>query len=203
MNATNFTVRFARDGVMLDLGAIGKGYAIDQAADILREAGVTSAILHGGTSSIYAIGHPPDAEHWKVAIERPPESFASPSSSPDISGSAAAQDRWDDRPELLAVVPLRDEALSVSAVWGKSFQSDDKTFGHVVDPRSGQPVECAVQASVVVTSTTESDALSTALLALGTPGLELLARIRPNSRCLVIARDGTNLCPASRGISRI
>jgi len=216
MNAANFTVRFARDGVMLDLGAIGKGYAIDQAVDILREAGVTSAILHGGTSSVYAIGHPPDAEHWKVAIERPPEnrtgvssvqnapaSFDPSGSSPDISGSAAAQDRGGARPKLLAVVPLRDDALSVSAVWGKSFQSENKTFGHVIDPRSGQPAGCAVQAVVAFPSTTESDALSTALLTLGPSGLELLARIRPGSRCLVIAHDGTNLCPTARGISTI
>src|SRR5258708_28442671 len=66
------TVRFSRPGVMLDLGAIGKGYAIERAADILRDAGVASALLHGGTSSVYALGRPPEAEFWSVAIEHPP-----------------------------------------------------------------------------------------------------------------------------------
>src|SRR6266567_462762 len=98
----DFTVRFAREGVMLDLGAIGKGYAIERAAEILREAGVTSALLHGGTSTAYALGHPSDAEYWKVAVENPPAS-ATVTSGP------------------LPPVLLKDEAMSVSAIWGRSF----------------------------------------------------------------------------------
>ena len=62
------SVRFDREGVMIDLGAIGKGYAIDCAMRLLREAGVASALLHGGTSTTYAIGTPPRAEAWQVAI---------------------------------------------------------------------------------------------------------------------------------------
>src|SRR5579859_7666075 len=68
LNPTDFSVRFAREGVMLDLGAIGKGYAIEQAAELLREAGVTSGLLHGGTSTIYALGHPPQADTWQIAV---------------------------------------------------------------------------------------------------------------------------------------
>ena len=71
LDAKNFTVQFAREGVTLDLGAIGKGYAIDRAIEVLRDAGITSALLHGGTSTVYALGHPPDAEYWKVAVENP------------------------------------------------------------------------------------------------------------------------------------
>src|SRR6266487_3927855 len=71
LDAPNRTVRFAREGVMFDLGAIGKGYAVSQAAEILRDCGVGSALLHGGTSTLYAIGHPPEAEFWKIAIEKP------------------------------------------------------------------------------------------------------------------------------------
>src|SRR5262249_7784850 len=52
LNPDNFTVRFMRPGVMLDLGAIGKGYAIERAAQLLVEAGVSSALLHGGTSTV-------------------------------------------------------------------------------------------------------------------------------------------------------
>jgi FAD:protein FMN transferase len=96
LDAVNLTVRFDGDGVMLDLGAIGKGYAIDKAADVLREAGVTSALLHGGSSTVYGIGRPAGEEAWKVAVESPP-----------AEGAARP---W------LATVPLSDEALSVSAV---------------------------------------------------------------------------------------
>src|ERR1041384_8167049 len=53
LNPANRTVHFACEGVMLDLGAIGKGYAVERAAEILRTAGVTSAMVHGGTSTAY------------------------------------------------------------------------------------------------------------------------------------------------------
>lgn len=165
-----YTVRFARAGMMLDLGALGKGYAIEQAAAILREDGVTSAILHGGTSTVHAIGRPPDSEAWNVGIEKPPVDFANIAPTP-----------------LLAVVPLKDEAMSVSAVWGRSFQSGDKTFGHVLDPRSGQPAESALLSVVVVASATETDALSTALLTLGSDFLPRIKNLRPNSRAMIVS----------------
>src|SRR6185503_2597665 len=64
----DFTIRFKRRGVELDLGGYGKGYAIERAIDILRENGVTSALLHGGTSSIFALGAPPLEAGWKIAL---------------------------------------------------------------------------------------------------------------------------------------
>src|SRR5438045_4147360 len=71
LNEQDFTIRFACEGVMLDLGSIGKGYALERAAGLLREAGVTSGLLHGGTSTVCAIGAPPDAEAWKVGVPHP------------------------------------------------------------------------------------------------------------------------------------
>src|SRR6266540_2277581 len=71
LNEGDFTVRFVRQGVMLDLGSIGKGYALERAAGLLKDAGVTSGLLHGGTSTVCAIGAPPDAEAWKVAVPHP------------------------------------------------------------------------------------------------------------------------------------
>ena len=65
------TVRFTREGVQLDLGSIGKGYAVERAGELLREAGVTSALLHGGTSTVLAIGTPPDKDGWTIAREHP------------------------------------------------------------------------------------------------------------------------------------
>jgi thiamine biosynthesis lipoprotein len=170
LDSGNRTIRFARAGVMLDLGAIGKGYAIEQAAERLQEAGVTSALLHGGTSSVQAIGHPPDALAWKVAIEYP-------------SRNPGAD------PALIAVVPLKDEALSVSAVWGKSFQFKGKTYGHIIDPRTGRPASSAVLSAVALPSATESDAFSTALLTLGAKGHDQIARLRPGMRTLVMEKS--------------
>lgn len=68
LDQTRSTVRFTRPGVTLDLGGIAKGHALDHAARVLREAGITSALLHGGTSSVVAIGHPPGEPGWDVVL---------------------------------------------------------------------------------------------------------------------------------------
>ncbi|HVM49049.1 MAG TPA: FAD:protein FMN transferase [Candidatus Acidoferrum sp.] len=193
LDPTQFTVRFARSGVMLDLGAIGKGYAVERAAEVLREAGVSSALLHGGTSSVQAIGHPPDAECWKIAIERPRTGRPSPPP-PDAAPEPSSL------PTLLAGVPLRDEAMSVSAVWGKGFEADGQFYGHVLDPRTGWPARGAVLAAVVLPSATEADALSTALLTVGVAGHESLANLRAGMRTLVVAKTGSGFHVEGRGI---
>ena len=181
LNPEEFTVQFARDGVMLDLGAIGKGYAVERAAEALREAGVVSALLHGGTSTVQAIGQPPGEEFWKIAIE-------TPSPSPDAP------------PALLATVPLKDEAMSVSGVWGHCFEDGDRTFGHILDPRTGEPALGTVLAAVILPSATETDALSTALLTLGSAGHETISALRPGMRTLVVSESGGKLSVEARGI---
>jgi thiamine biosynthesis lipoprotein ApbE len=76
----------------------------------------------------------------------------------------------------LAEVWLRDNALSVSAVHGKSFRAEGRRFGHVIDPRTGWPVRDSVLAAAVAPSSTDTDALSTGLLVLGRDGLAPLAQ---------------------------
>jgi thiamine biosynthesis lipoprotein len=183
LNEENLTVRFAREGVMLDFGAIGKGFAVERAAVLLGESGVTSALVNGGTSTVYALGSPPDTDCWNVALEFP------------------VADNRDAPREHLATVPLRDEAMSVSAVWGKSFQTGGKMLGHVLDPRSGQPVSGAMLAAVALPSATETDALSTALLIAGEAGFDAITGLRPNSRAAVAGRTAQGLKTKVKGIS--
>jgi len=182
LDEDHFTVSFAREGVMLDLGSIGKGYALERAAERLREAGVTRGILHGGTSTVYALGPPPDSTAWKVAVPRP--DFGEQT----IALGATRVNEPSRLDRFLAVVPLNDEALSVSAVWGKSFAAGDRVYGHVIDPRKGEPVDGAVLAAVALPSATESDALSTALLILGSEGHERVAARRAGMRTLLVSR---------------
>ena len=181
LDETNFSVQFDRDGVMLDLGAIGKGHAIERAATLLREAGSTSAILHGGTSTVFAIGKPRDGDAWKVAIDNSPVTRDTEAPK-DRDATAPFSPAPEGKPGLLDVVFLRDEALSVSAVWGKCFRADGKTYGHVLDPQSGQPASRALLAAVVLPSATETDAFSTALLALGSEGHDRIAGLRSGLR---------------------
>lgn len=197
LDGAKFTVRFRGPGMMLDLGAIGKGYAIDQAVEVLREAGVPSAFLHGGTSSSYGLGRPPDAPVWKAAIRDP---FAP--GDPGAKASQRCASSPDHDSNLLAEIALTDVSLGVSGIWSKSFVEGNRTFGHVIDSRNGEPVQGACLAAVVLPSATEADALSTALLVLGAEGLDVLKRLRPNARLLVaeLTEGSATLQLHSRGM---
>jgi len=158
------TISFDRPGVELDLGAIGKGYAIERACELLRENGVRSAFLHGGTSTICGIGHPPDQKGWKVGVRAP-------------GGEG-----------LVDTVDLCDSSLSVSAVHGKSFTLDGKEYGHLIDPRTGKPVGHTLLAAVWGPSPTLTDALSTALLVLGKDWIPMLGQEFPGYQGVAISR---------------
>ena len=142
------TIRFARQGMALDLGAAGKGYAIGEAIKILVAHGCTSALLHGGTSSLHAIGRPHDGDAWRIG--------------------------WNPPGKPGRIFEVRSGALSVSAAHGQAFWSQGRQYGHVVDPRTGWPAGAATSAVVTGPASLECDALSTALLVLGPTWLPML-----------------------------
>jgi thiamine biosynthesis lipoprotein len=125
-------------GIELDAGSIAKGAALDAAGCILRDAGICSALLHAGTSSVLAIGSPPEMpDGWRVRV----------------GGHAGA-------PEVV----LRDESLSVSAPSGRVIETEDGEVGHVLDPRTGEPASGSKLAAVICASAMAADAWSTACL---------------------------------------
>jgi thiamine biosynthesis lipoprotein len=197
LDAASCSVHFTRPGVMLDLGAIGKGYAIEVAAGILREAGVTNAFLHGGTSTVYALGEPAPGQSWKVVIDAP----ASGPGRVYLETNSSRDPATPSQENPLAVVSLREESLSVSAAWGKWFKAGGKNYGHVIDPRSGEPAQGSLAAAVVLPSATETDALSTALLVRGAEGHQEINGLRPGMKTLVVT-PGADGAPVveSRGL---
>ncbi len=164
LDSSNYTVHFDREGVQLDLGAIGKGYGVECAVELLHDYEISSALLHGGTSTVYALGAPPEADAWTVAIQKPFD-----------AGEG----------NHLTKLKLRDAALSVSAPHGKWFSVNGQRYGHVIDPRTGYPAGRALLAALVTASATDSDALSTALLTLGADGLSLIGALLPDAYALV------------------
>jgi len=136
---SRMSVRFTRPGIALDFGAIAKGLALDQAGAILREFGITSALIHGGTSSVVAIGAPPALEGWRVRLGPMPDA---------------------------PVVVLRDLAMSVSAP-RTANNAQPVPVEHVIDPGTGQPAGLDRQAACVGKSAILADAWSTALLVTG------------------------------------
>ena len=166
LNGDDYSVFFDRQGVRLDLGAIGKGYAIDQAIELLRDNEISSALLHGGTSSVYAVGVPPDADGWRIALQRPFEAADT---------------------EPLAEIVLKDAALSVSAPHNKGFTANGLHYGHVIDPRTGWPAAHHLLAALVTDSACEGDALSTALLTAGQEVLSQLLTLAPEAQSLLVS----------------
>ena len=152
-------------GMALDLGGIGKGYTLDRAVERLRGQGIVNALLNFGQSSLWALGRPPDVEGWRLALRRPDGGIA-------------------------GFVTLVDRALSVSAGLGQSRSVAGKRYGHVVDPRTGRPVERDLLACVVAPSAAQAEALSTALLVLGeVEGLALIEEMEGVEALLLDAKD--------------
>lgn len=159
------TVAFTSPDVAIDLGGVGKGWALDRAALLLRDRGVVHALLHGGSSSAIAIGAPPGADGWRIAVRHPEGDDASP----------------------LARVLLRDAALGVSAPHGRTaHDAGGSSLGHIIDPRTGQPTSGALLAAVVGPSATDADAWSTALIVLG----ERPESLPPSYASIILAPGG-------------
>ncbi len=139
LNRSDGTVRFRKAAMRLDPGAIGKGYAVDRVVEVLKQYGVQAAFVSSGTSSIYAMGSPPDRDGWGVDIR-----------DPEASGEAAS-------------ARLSDEAISTSGSYAKFFESDGTRYSHILDPRTGRPATRVAAVSVIGPRTIDTEAWSTAL----------------------------------------
>jgi thiamine biosynthesis lipoprotein len=165
------TVAFDRPGIVINLGSIGKGYAIDRAAGVIREHWwPTSALVHGGQSSLYAIGSPPGtlAGRWEVALRNP-----------------------NDPEHPLGTIRLRDRGLGTSGSSFQRFEADGRVYGHILDPRAGAPAPADGPLSVTVLAPTaaEADALSTAFYLLGFDAASAYVAERPEVGAIFVEDD--------------
>ncbi len=137
------SLRFERDGVRIDLGGIAKGYAVDVAAESLKVRGVTDALVDL-SGNMLASGSPPGADRWRIGIRDP-----------------------RDRVPYFARLLLTGEAVATSGKYEQFVAADGKTYGHILDPRSGRPAEGLISVTVVAPSAMLADAWGTALFVLG------------------------------------
>jgi thiamine biosynthesis lipoprotein len=138
------TIQFDRPGVEINLGAIGKGYALDRAAELLTEQGIDDFLLHGGQSSVLARGSRAGSSGWVVGIRDPLR-----------------------KNRRLAEIELRDRALGTSGSSVQFFRHQGRRFGHILDPRTGWPAEGVLSATAIAGTAAEADALATAFYVLG------------------------------------
>ncbi|HKX30999.1 MAG TPA: FAD:protein FMN transferase, partial [Blastocatellia bacterium] len=157
------TIRFEREGVELNFGSVGKGYALDRAAALIRGR-VRSALLSAGSSSMRAIGGGARGDAgWVIGVRHP-----------------------KSRDRRLAVVKMRDAALSTSGSEEQFFESDGRRYGHLLDPRSGLPADRVAGVTVIAESAALTDALATAFYIGGPELAESYCSTHPGTLVLML-----------------
>ena len=159
------TVSFRREGVSLNLGAIGKGFALDRLAALLHRRGVRQALLSAGSSSLLAIGGV--ARPWEI----------------DLRSMTSG--------ERLARLFVANGAVGTSGAGEQFFEVEGARYGHVIDPRSGWPASGVLSASVLARRAATADALSTAFLIGGVALAETYCASHTNILAIVTPDDDT------------
>lgn len=164
-------VRFQQDGLQLNLGGIGKGYALDRATDRLLENGLQDFVLHGGQSSVIARGRETRqdavAENgWTIGL-----------SDPLIPG------------RRLAEIYLKDQALGTSGTGRQGFYFQGRRYGHIIDPRSGYPSDHCLSSTVIADSAADCDALATAFFLMAPDEVAAFCDQHPEYRAVLVLPD--------------
>lgn len=165
LNSNARTVQFTSPGVELDPGGIGKGFAVDAAVRILRDDHIAAAMLSAGSSTVYALGAPPNTAGWRIVVPGPLP-----------------------RKDTLSVLILRDTSLSSADCSQKNFTLGGHLYCHIMDPHTLRPVEGRIQVSIVDPSATASDALSNVIFVEPPQqSLATLAAYAPESHALIVS----------------
>ena len=172
-------ISFSQTGVELNLGSIGKGYALDRAAEVLIEHNLDDWLIQGGHSSIVARGGHNGLPGWPVGIRNP----------------LLPQRR-------LGTILLRDQTLATSGTAVQHFRFDGKRYGHIIDPRSGWPTDKMLSVTVLAPTAAEADALSTAFFVGGVELAERYCSNHPSVSALLIPPPtvGQRLEPVNIGV---
>ncbi len=174
------TIRFLKPGVELNLNSIGKGYALDKAGEQLTGDGVEDWLFHGGHSSLLARGSHANLDGWPVGIRNPlfPE-------------------------KRLGTVLLKNCGMSTSGSGVQYFRHAGRRFGHLLDPRTGWPVEDMLSVTVLAPTAALADALSTAFFVIGLEKASEYCHNHKGVSALVIPppTGGRRLQPVSLGIA--
>ncbi|AIQ39770.1 FAD:protein FMN transferase [Paenibacillus sp. FSL R7-0312] len=140
------TVKLAKEGMVLDMGGIGKGYAADRIADYLKAQGLDSAMINLGGSSIIALGNKPNGSPWNIGLQDPDQS----------------------RGTQLGTIKISDEVIDASGVYERFFMQDGVRYHHILDPRTGFPSQNGLKSITIMSpNATDADALSTGVFLMG------------------------------------
>jgi thiamine biosynthesis lipoprotein len=159
--------------VGIDLGSIAKGYGVDRTAEVIRNNGISNFLVEIG-GEVYASGHKITGGYWLVGINTPDKD--------SLNG------------DIYKTIRLKNKALATSGDYRNFFEKNGKSYSHIIDPKTGYPVNNGiVSVSVVANDCTFADGLATAILVTGhKKGLEIVNKLT-GVECLVVIKnkDGT------------
>lgn len=155
------------NGFEIDLGAVAKGYAGDKAIEILKENGITSALVNFG-GNVQTVGTKPDGTKWNVAVRSP----------------------FDE--SNFGVLKIKDQAVVTSGAYERYFEDENGIrYHHIIDPANGYPARSGiVSATIVGESGCLCDALSTAVFVMGAEKAAEVYRILGNFEMLLVTDEG-------------
>ena len=168
LNDTDHTVRFTVEGMSLDLGGIGKGYAVDKAIEAARKLGASGAMVDIG-GDVRCFGTPPKGrEKWIVGLQDP--------NIDDFGGSG-----------LLLKLQVSDTAIITSGDYQQFAIIDGKKQSHIIDRRTGKGAEGLSSVTIIAPNATDADALATAVSVMGPEkGLALIEKL-PQTEAILIS----------------
>lgn len=145
LDEQNQTIFLEEEGMVLDLGAIAKGYIADRVKDMILEKGYTSAIVNLG-GNVLTVGNKPNSDSWAIGVRDP---------------------RSDATTEM-GILYLEDNSIVSSGVYERYFVEGDIRFHHIINPKTGFPEQNDMMSiSIVSNSSVEGDALSTSVFLMG------------------------------------
>lgn len=166
VDASHRTATFVVPRMSLDLGGIAKGFITERAAQVIKNKGVSSALINAG-GDITAVGEKPGGEPWALGIQNP-----------------------RDPEDMIAKVLLKDAAVTTSGDYQQFFEKDGRRESHIIDPRTGHGAAETISVTVIAPEAELADALATALSVLGPDqGLKLLKDSFPQAKALIITPD--------------
>ena len=160
--------------ITLDLASIAKGYAVDQVSDLLQTSGIENFLVEIG-GEVFASGYRKDGKPWRVGINQP-------------SITASTDDVYQ-------VVPLHNRAMATSGDYRNYFEADGKRFSHIIDPRTGYPVNNGVvSVSIVADNCMFADGLATAIMVMGLEhGMALINSLKGVEGFIIVRKEDAEL----------
>jgi thiamine biosynthesis lipoprotein len=171
------TIYLDREGTKISLGGIAKGYAVDKAAEVLKNAGLTSFFAQAG-GDLYTAGRKPDGSEWSAGIRDP-------------RGAEGA---------YFAMVPVSDHAFSTAGDYERSYVIDGKRYHHIIDPKTGRPATASRSVTIWAPTALLADEIDDAVFILGPEkGMKLVESIDGVGAVIVDAKNNVHISKLLRG----